>query len=143
MSDYKATPEEWQKIENSQVFNATFQKCVLELRSRIETLEENFESFFESTNFCTNVLIDRVEKLETGAGIRDIVAEGVKDTYNPTSNSDQIRSLLVQRVSLAICYAQQRDETGSRAAIKEVSKWLMEHAGGVRAAWMLVRELER
>ena len=64
MTDYKATAEEWRKIENSQVFNATFQKCVLELRSRVEALEENFESFFESTNFCINTIINRLEKLE-------------------------------------------------------------------------------
>jgi hypothetical protein len=69
MTDYKATPEQWRQIENSQVFNATFQTCVLELRSR-------------------------VEKLELGAGIRDLVAEGVKDTFKPTSNLRQIRSSL-------------------------------------------------
>jgi hypothetical protein len=52
---------------------------------------------------CFLELRARVERLELGAGIRDIVAEGVKDTYNPTSNSDQIRSSLVRRVAGAIC----------------------------------------
>ena len=42
----------------------------------------------------------------------------------PTPNPSQIRSSLVSRVSKAICYAQQRDETGSRAAIREVAEWL-------------------
>jgi hypothetical protein len=37
---------------------------VLELRSRVEALEENFESFFVCTNFCINAIIDRLEKLE-------------------------------------------------------------------------------
>ncbi len=64
MTDYKATPAQWRQIENSQVFNGSFQACVLELRSRVEALEENFESFFESTNFCINTIINRLEKLE-------------------------------------------------------------------------------
>jgi hypothetical protein len=39
MTNYKATPAQWQQIENSQVFNGSFQACVLELRSRVERLE--------------------------------------------------------------------------------------------------------
>ena len=61
----------------------------------------------------------------------------------PTPNLSQIRTSLVQRVSRAICYAQQRDETGSRAAIREVNAWLRERAGGTRASWLLDNELEQ
>lgn len=106
MTDYKATPAQWQQIENSQVFNGSFQACVLELRSRVEALEAS-----------------------------------TKATSDVDANS--IKNSLVQRVSLAICYAQQRNETGSRAAIDEIAKWLTENSGGTRAAWMLERELER
>jgi hypothetical protein len=41
MTDYKATPEQWAQIERSQVFNGSFQACVLELRARVEALEAN------------------------------------------------------------------------------------------------------
>ena len=110
MTDYKATPAQWQQIENSQVFNGSFQACVLELRSRVEALEASTKA---------------------------------------TSNSDQIRSSLVERVvevldehhvvgALDESWHQQ-----ARAAIDEIAKWLTEHAGGTRAAWLLERELER
>jgi hypothetical protein len=39
MSDFKATPEQWAQMERSQVFNGSFQACVLELRARVEALE--------------------------------------------------------------------------------------------------------
>jgi hypothetical protein len=60
----------------------------------------------------------------------------------PASNSNQIRSLLVQRISRAICYAQQRDETGSRAAIREVAEWLKD-ASHWEAADVLEQEAEQ
>jgi len=125
MTDYKATPEQWKKIENSQVFNTTFQLCVLELRTRIEALEENFESFFESTNFCTNAVIDRLENLEFGAGIYEVV---VKELKNNSSS-------LVERVTNVIKeiwhnYTFEEDDSISeleaRAAIREVAAWLKE-----------------
>jgi hypothetical protein len=98
MANFKATPEQWAQMERSQVFNGSFQACVLELRARVEALEGNL-----------------------------------------TPNDRQIRSSLVGRVSLAICYAQQRNETGSRAAIREVAAWLREH----EADYSAVRELEQ
>jgi hypothetical protein len=56
----------------------------------------------------------------------------------PTPNPNQIRSSLVQRISRAICYAQQRDETGSRAAIREVAAWLRDSEGDYNT----IRQLE-
>jgi hypothetical protein len=69
--------------------------------------------------------------------------EAMEANSKPTPNDRQIRTSLVQRVSRAICYAQQRDETGSRAAIREVNAWLRERAGGTRASWLLDNELEQ
>ena len=60
----------------------------------------------------------------------------------PTPNPSQIRSSLVQRISRAICYAQQRDETGSRAAIREVAEWLKD-ASHWEAADVLEQEADR
>ena len=56
---------------------------------------------------------------------------------------DPIKSSLVRRVSMAICYAQERSETGSRAAIREISHWLREHGGWnqVTVAEVLEKEL--
>jgi hypothetical protein len=45
MTDYEATPAQWRQIENSQVFNGSFQACVLELRSRVEKLELGAEIY--------------------------------------------------------------------------------------------------
>ena len=63
MTDYKATPEQWE-VQEKFAPESEDATCLLELRSRIKALEENFESFFESTNFCINAIIDRLEKLE-------------------------------------------------------------------------------
>ena len=51
---------------------------------------------------------------------------------------------LVRRVSMAICYAQERNETGSRAAISEVAGWLREYGGWNQctAADVLEKELD-
>jgi hypothetical protein len=145
MTDYKATPEQWRQIENSQVFNATFQTCVLELRARVEALEANTHQWrsdhLQLANACASLAPDRTKFFA------DLLPDGDQDIdFDPTSNLTEIRSSLVDQVRDAIaseyepadwCY----DE--ARAAIREVAKWLKSNAGGTRAAWMLEQELKR
>jgi len=145
MTDYKATPEQWRQIENSQVFNATFQTCVLELRARVEALEANTHQWrsdhLRLANACASVAPDRTKFFA------DLLPDGDQDIdFDPTSNLTEIRSSLVDQVRDAIaseyepadwCY----DE--ARAAIREVANWLKSNAGGTRAAWMLEQELKR
>jgi hypothetical protein len=108
MTDYKATAEEWRKIENSQVFNATFQKCVLELRSR-------------------------VEKLEMGAGIRDIVAKELQN-----SPLVEPKKSLTQRVHSCIVGEPECGHMQARAVIREVAHWMREQEGD----YSMIRWLE-
>ena len=117
MSDYKATPAQWQQIENSQVFNGSFQACVLELRSR-------------------------VEKLELGAGIYAAVSEAVEDTYTVKP-----ANYLVTRAIRAIkqiweVYDFEDDKSISdltaRAVIREVANWMREEEGD----YSMIRWLE-
>jgi hypothetical protein len=64
MTDYKATPEQWRQIENSQVFNGGFQACVLELRAKVEALEVNTKQWridhLRLANTCASMAPDRI-----------------------------------------------------------------------------------
>jgi len=133
MTDYKATPAQWQQIENSQVFNGSFQACVLELRSRVEALEENFESFFESTNFCINTIINRLEKLEMEAATRDTVAKELKN-----SPLVEPKRSLIQRVHSCIVSEPECGHMQARAVIREVAHWMREQEGD----YSMIRWLE-
>ena len=68
MTNYEATPAQWRQIENSQVFNGSFQACVLELRSR-------------------------VEKLELATSIHDAVSKEVKNMYFPSIKEQALVAL--------------------------------------------------
>ncbi len=112
MTDYKATPEQWRQIENSQVFNATFQTCVLELRSR-------------------------VEKLEMGAGIRDIVAKELKN-----SPLVEPKRSLIQRVHSCIVGEPECGHMQARAVIREVAHWMREQEGDYSMIVWLEQEID-
>jgi hypothetical protein len=62
MTDYKAMPEQWAQIERSQVFNGSFQACVLELRTRVEALEANSKPTPNSSQIGRS-LVERVTKV--------------------------------------------------------------------------------
>lgn len=139
MTDHKATPEQWAQCEEwaqNPVIGAS-DACILELRARVESLEQDAEEDSTSTHFCLDAIIKRLEVLEADS--------------KPTPNSSQIGRSLVNRVALAISgieYGLERDEEAvnwaseARAAIREVAAWLDENTGG-DAAWMLTQEAER
>ena len=112
MTDYKATPEQWRQIENSQVFNATFQTCVLELRCR-------------------------VEKLEMGAGIRDIVTKELKN-----SPLVEPKRSLIQRVHSCIVGEPECGHMQARAVIREVANWMREQEGDYSMIVWLEQEID-
>jgi hypothetical protein len=152
---HKATPEQWADCEEWANEGGVSHACLLELRARVQTLEERCEvqlmQLFELQGRHHRLTL-QVGHLEYEL-VRDDDDEPQQHCLEamdppevnskPTLNLSQIRISLVQRVSRAICYAQQRDETGSRAAIREVNAWLRERAGGTRASWLLDNEVEQ
>jgi hypothetical protein len=67
-------------------------------------------------------------------------AQSASDEGGPASNSEEIRSSLLERVAGAIA----EDDTpvdlwhdDARAAIREVAAWLRDRVGGTRACWLL------
>jgi hypothetical protein len=172
MTDYKANPEQWAHCEDwarSSVVGAS-NACILELRARVEVLEDAAHKHIVETSANILALASRVEALEAGKRsaskiyeiskplkltpeqaqqVRDLLAPNSK----PTPNSSQIGSSLVNRVALAISgieYGLERDEEAvhwaseARAAIREVAAWMREQQDGdLIAATMLEQEAGR
>jgi hypothetical protein len=130
MTDHRATPEQWALVERW-ARTGPSNSCLLELRDRVEALEAAQPD--EEAD-----IVDYYAALSAQHQGRAVFHGNSKPTPNPS----QIRSSLVSRVSKAICYAQQRDETGSRAAIREVAAWLQD-AGFWEAADALEQEAQR
>jgi len=151
MTDYKATPEQWAQCEDwvrSSVVGAS-DACILELRTRVEVLEDAAQKHIIETSANILALASRVESLEAAERqaskvyqiskplklnpeqaqqVRDLLAPNSKPTPNPS----QIRSSLVERVGAAI-FEQFENNAGNeaeaRAAILEVVTWLEEEFG--------------
>jgi hypothetical protein len=154
MTDYKATPEQWAQCEDwvrSSVVGAS-DACILELRTRVETLEAAAHKHIVETNSDIVALFTRVESLEAAERqastvhqiskplkltpeqeqqVRDLLAPNSK----PTPNPGQTRSSLVERVAIAISRCEDSScwddeavnwEPEARAAIREVAAWLRE-----------------
>jgi len=111
MTDYKATPAQWEYQEHWATEDGDA-ACLLELRARIE-------------------------RLELGAGIRDVVAKEVKRSFPVEPDRS-----LVERVHSCIVGEPECGHMQARAVIREIAAWLRDHAGGTRAAWMLEEEIE-
>ena len=99
MTNHKATSIEWKRVEDwvkKNQSSAYANSCLLELRSRIETLEEAL----------AKVIVDNNKK--------------------PTSNLKQIRSSLVDRVAKAMLEDESPNmyKGKATAAIREIVKWL-------------------
>ena len=114
MTDYKATPEQW-----------------AELRTRVEALEAKYET----QRLATLEWGKDVDKVKRWSDQHLRRIQALEANSQPTPNSFQIRSSLVERVALAIS----RCEDGSawddeavnwapeaRAAILEVAAWVEE-----------------
>jgi hypothetical protein len=117
MTDYKVTPEQWADTEyygnpNRKPCPNLESSCILELRARVQSLEDDSWKQAESTRFCVDVLVKRIEALEVNS--------------KSTSNPSQIRSSLVERVARAIGQDDEpiNWEPEARAAIREVAAWM-------------------
>jgi len=112
MTDYKATLGQWRQIEKSQVFNGSFQACVLELRSR-------------------------VEKLEMKANTRNIAAKELRN--GPLVEP---KRSLIQRVHSCIVGEPECGHMQARAVIREVAHWMREQEGDYSMIRWLEMEID-
>jgi len=137
MTDYKATPEDWE-LQSQWASDCADARCLLELRTRVETLEAATHKHIAETSANILALASRVEALEANS--------------KPTPNSSQIGSSLVSRVALAISgieYGLERDEEAvhwaseARATIREVAAWMREERSWIYEAETLEREVGR
>jgi|688.fasta_scaffold246266_3 hypothetical protein len=112
MTNYKATPKQWEVQEKFALESEEDACCLLELRSRIE-------------------------RLELGAGIHDIVSKELKNSLLP----DPKRSL-IQRVHSCIVGEPECGHMQARAVIFEMVLWL-QSAGFHEAADALALEVDR
>jgi hypothetical protein len=151
MTDYKATPEQWANVQR---FSAVAgESCILELRSRVQVLEDAAQKHIVETSSDIGALFRRIESLEAAERQASKVYEISKPlkltakqqqelnallrpvTSQPTPNFSQIGSSLVERVAIAISRCEDSaawdDEAvnwapEARAAIREVAAWLRE-----------------
>jgi hypothetical protein len=134
MTDYKATFEQWNDIEQwaKSGSYASTDHCILELLSRVESLEEDSYEENKSNHACFEALVRRIEKLEANS--------------QATPNYVQIRSSLVTKVQRAIDKEYEESlgtgENEARAAIAVVAKWLREQNNEVFACRLTAMVLE-
>jgi hypothetical protein len=134
MTDYKATFEQWNDVEQwaNSGSNASTDHCILELLSRVESLEEDAYEENKCNHACVEALVKRIEKLE--------------DNSRTTSNLNIIRSSLVRKVQRAIDKEYEESlgtgENEAKAAILEVAKWLREQHNDVFACRLTAMVLE-
>ena len=62
--DFRATPEQWAAMEYEATMELASRACILELRARIEELEDDAMEQSRSQEFCLDHIIRRLEKLE-------------------------------------------------------------------------------
>ena len=65
MTDYKATPEQWADVEDWAAVNGVSHACLLELRARVEVLEDAAQKHIVETSANILALASRVEALES------------------------------------------------------------------------------
>jgi hypothetical protein len=111
MTDYKATPEQWE-VQEKFAPESEDACCLLELRSRIE-------------------------RLELGAGIHDVVSKELKNSLLP----DPKRSL-IQRVHSCIVGEPECGHMQARAVIREVANWMREQEGDYSMIVWLEQEID-
>jgi hypothetical protein len=137
MTDYKATFEQWNDIEQwaNSGSHASTDHCILELLSRIERLEEETRQENICNNKCIQIIAERFDRLE----------KTIDDNHKQTSNLKQIRSSLVERAGKAIRnYVEHNDDWGgeAKAAILVVAEWLREQNNEVFASQLIAMILE-
>lgn len=164
MTDYKATPEQWAQCEDwvrSSVVGAS-DACILELRTRVEVLENAAQKHIVETNSNIVALFTRVESLEAAERQASKVYEISKPlkltakqqeelnallrpvTSQPSPNSSQVGSSLVDRVAYALRpNCSHLAQTDARTAIREVAAWLRDTHARVQIPALLDKEAGR
>jgi precorrin-6B methylase 2 len=134
MTDYKATFEQWNDVEQwaKSGSHASTDHCILELLSRVESLEEDAYEENKCHHACVEALVRRIEKLE--------------NNFKTTPNLNIIRSSLVERATTALRIYDESNPAfitrsgEAKSVIQEVIKWLRENDLHISAAYL---ELEQ
>jgi len=143
MTDYKATSEQWNQVQKcADVIGSSDCSAILELRARIETLENAAHKHIVETNSNIVALFTRVESLEAAereaskvyqiskplkltAKQQEELNALLRPGSKPFPNSSQIGSSLVERVVMAIGRDSETARWNeARAAIREVAAWM-------------------
>jgi hypothetical protein len=143
MTDYKATSDQWNQVQKcADVVGSSDCSAILELRARIETLENAAHKHIVETNSNILALAGRVDSLEAAERQASKVYEISKPlkltvkqqeelnallrpSSKPSPNSSQIGSSLVERVVMAIGRDSETARWNeARAAIREVAAWM-------------------
>jgi hypothetical protein len=136
MTDYKATFEQWNDVEQwaNSGSHASTDHCILELLSRVESLEEETRQENICNNRCIQIIAERFDRLE----------EAIGENNKSTSNLKEVRPSLVKRVAQAMVADQSEDlyKGEARAAILEVAGWLREQTHQVAACQRIAMALE-
>ncbi|NBW17725.1 MAG: hypothetical protein EBR82_58090 [Caulobacteraceae bacterium] len=143
MTDYKATSEQWNQVQKcADVIGSSDCSAILELRARIEILENAAHKHIVETNSNIVALFTRVESLEAAereaskvyqiskplkltAKQQEELNALLRPGSKPFPNSSQIGSSLVERVVMAIGRDSETARWNeARAAIREVAAWM-------------------
>jgi hypothetical protein len=159
MTDHRATPEQWANMADaaSDGFDDGYGACIFELRARVEALEKRCEvqlmqlSDLQERHHRLTLRVGHLEH-ELVRDDGDAPQQHCLEAMEPPETNSQSASnypakpdsSLVERVADAIGAADgDGTEAEARAAIRKVSKWLRERAGGTRASWLLDNEVEQ
>jgi|688.fasta_scaffold605967_2 hypothetical protein len=139
MTDYKATSEQWAQVEAWMAIESEYSACVLELRARIEALEAGQRPASKVYEISKPLKLTAKQQQELNALLQPV-------TSQPSPNSSQIGSSLVERVGAAIfeqCEKNTGNEAEARAAIREVAAWMRENEVGYNAVRWIEQEIDQ
>jgi len=161
MTEHKARPEPWQADA------ARWLEAILELRDRVQVLEDAAHKHIVETSSNVGALFRRMESLEAAerpaSKVHEISeplqltpeqAQQLMDLLTPDSKPSAKGPLLITRVAAAISQdGESINWSGACAAIREVAAWLREQKAvdlpdhtqwaAARAAAVLEQEAER
>lgn len=123
MTDYKATSGQWNQVKSwskeRDLSVSCDAACILELRARVEDLEEDTREDSASTHFIFDGIIKRIEGLEAAANLRQ-QDKGVERVCESPSTG----SLVIQVARALRPHCPHLAEADARTAIREVAAWM-------------------
>jgi hypothetical protein len=163
VTPHRATPEQWVNLERRQLGGNDLVCAALELRARVEALEDDSWKQAESTRFCVDALVKRIEALEANSKPTPNSSHIGRSLHLTPEQQEEIAALLrpnypakpdsalVKRVVAVIADPDGPEELwhdDARAAIREVAAWLSRESegylgSGAHWAQRLQREAER